>query len=80
MENKIEVPDENDSFKAKNLSKFSMIFASIWIVVMTILKAMKIIEIEMEDVILSGLAVVGVWSPTYLSIWLDKIKEIRFGK
>jgi len=64
---------------AKVYSKFAMIFSSVWIAGLTILKALKVFEINETDIIYSGISIVAVWSPTYLSIWLDKIKDIRFG-
>ena len=35
--------------------------------------------ISMSDIALTGVAIAGSFSPTYVSIWLDKIKDIRFG-
>lgn len=64
---------------AKVYSKFAMIFSSLWIAGLTVLKALKLFEIAETDIIYSGISIVAVWSPTYLSIWLDKIKDIRFG-
>ena len=61
------------------MSKVAMIFASLWIAVLTIMKAFGIFDIEISDVIYSGIAIVSVWCPTYLSIWLDKIKDIKIG-
>lgn len=71
---------EKKELGAKEYSKVAMIFASLWIVTFTILKGLKIMNVEMTDIIYSGISIVAVWSPTYLSIWLDKIKEIKFGK
>jgi len=64
---------------AKIYSKIAMIFSSVWIAGLTILKALKVFDIAETDIIYSGISIVAVWSPTYMSIWLDKIKEIRFG-
>lgn len=36
-------------------------------------------NLSVFDVIYSAVGVVAMWSPTYLSVWLDKIKDIRNG-
>ena len=72
------VREEKKTVGAKVLSKLAMIFSSLWIAILTILKALGVLEIEITDVIYSGIAIVSVWCPTYLSVWLDKIKEIRW--
>ena len=64
---------------AKICSKLSMIFSSIWVSVLTILKGSGKINLEVTDIIYSGIAIVAMWSSTYLSICLDKIKDINFG-
>ena len=64
---------------AKGCSKGAMLFSSAWVAILTILRGLRIVELEITDIIYSGIAIVAVWSPTYLSIWLDKIKAIRFG-
>lgn len=64
---------------AKAQSRFAMIFSSIWIATLTILKGAGIVDLLMNDIMMSGIAITAIWTPTYLSIFLDKIKEIRFG-
>ncbi len=65
---------------AKSLSKAAMICATLWVAVLTIMRGIGLLEeLSETDIIYSGVAMVGFWSPTYLSIWLDKIKQIRFG-
>ena len=70
---------------AKEVSKGSMIFAAVWIPVISIVKAIWGIFTPVEfglstgDIIMVGIAVAGVFSPVYFSIILDKIKEIRIG-
>lgn len=66
-------------FGAKNISKYSMIFAGVWIAVLTILKGAGKIGLSMSDIIYSGIAIAAVWTPTYFSIFLDKIKDIKLG-
>jgi ribosomal protein S19 len=66
---------------AKSYSLASMIIAGLWIGVLTILKGFKFIELDVtEEIIPSGIMLAGVFSPVYISIILDKIKEIRIGK
>ncbi len=65
---------------AKEYSKLSMIFSSIWIMAGTILIGFGVLKnLSVFDVIYSAVGVVAMWSPTYLSVWLDKIKDIRNG-
>ena len=65
---------------AKTLSKISMIFSSIWIMAGTVLIGLGLLKnLSVFDVIYSAVGVVAMWSPTYLSVWLDKIKDIRSG-
>jgi hypothetical protein len=65
---------------AKQYSLFAQIFSGLWIAVLTILKGLKIINLELGDIIYSGVAVAAIFSPVYFSIFLDKIKEIRLAK
>lgn len=64
---------------AKDYSLFSMIFSGVWIITLTLLKGFDVIKLSiMEEIIPSGIAIAGVFSPIYFSIFLDKIKDIRF--
>jgi hypothetical protein len=74
-----DLPDEK-KMGAKQYSLFAQIFSGLWIVILTILKGLKIINLELEDIIYSGIAVAAIFSPVYFSIFLDKIKEIRLAK
>jgi hypothetical protein len=65
---------------AKATSHAAMMFAALWIIVCTILKGLEIIKLPIEDIILSGGAVAGIFCPTFISIWLDKIAAIKWGK
>ena len=56
-----------------------MIIAGVWIAVLTILKGLSIMKLDMGDIISSGVAIAAVFSPVYFSIFLDKIKDIRTG-
>lgn len=63
---------------AKDYSLFSMIFSGVWIITLTLLKGFDVIKLSiMEEIIPSGIAIAGVFSPIYFSIFLDKIKDIR---
>lgn len=64
---------------AKVQSRLAMAFSSVWIAVLTILKGFSIVSLDLNDIVLSGVAIVAVWTPTYLSIVLDKIKGIKGG-
>ena len=64
---------------AKLLSKIAMIFAGIWIASLTIIKGFGKIELSITDIIYSGVAIAAVWTPTYFSIFLDKVKDIKLG-
>lgn len=78
-EAKMEKTEGENLTGAKSCSKWAMVFSSAWVAILTILKAFKLVNLDITDIIYSGIAIVGMWSPTYLSIWLDKIKEIKFG-
>jgi hypothetical protein len=62
---------------AKNCSKVAMIFSSLWIGTLTILKGLKVIDLEMDAIISSGVAITAVWTPTFISIITDKIKGAK---
>lgn len=70
---------EKNPTGAKNLSKFAMAFSGLWIAGLTIFKGLGAIDLTMNDICLSGIVIVGVWTPTYFSIILDKIKDIKLG-
>jgi hypothetical protein len=60
---------------AKLLSKGAMIVSSLWIAVLTIMKGYGKINLSIEEIIISGAAITAVWTPTFISIITDKIKE-----
>lgn len=64
---------------AKFLSKCSMVFAGLWIAILTILKGLGKIELAESEIIGSGVAIVAVWTPTYFSILMDKVKDMKIG-
>jgi len=73
---------------AREVSKWSMVVAALWIAILSMLKAFwsvisgpnSIFGLDMNEIIYSGLALAAVFSPIYMSIMLDKLKELRNGK
>ena len=63
----------------KEISKAAQIAAAIWIVTLTILKGFGIVKLEIEEIIYSGISIAAIFMPVYFSIWLEKIRDIRFG-
>jgi hypothetical protein len=64
----------------KTASKGAQIFAASWIIVLTMLKAFGFVKLEIDEIIYSGFAIAGIFIPVYFSIWLEKIRDIRFSK
>lgn len=65
---------------AKQYSLAAQIFAAVWVIVLTICKGFGVIQLEIDDIIYSGITIAGIFMPVYFSIWLDKIRDIRFGQ
>ena len=78
-----DAPDNKAS--AKDVTLRSMIIAAVWIGVLSILKMLWGVFFQaefgltMKEIVLSGVFISAVFSPVYLSIILDKIKEIKIG-
>ena len=66
--------------EAKETSKAAMIFSTIWVIVMAILAPALGWRITVDEIIKVGLAINVIWSPIYLSIWLDKFVGRHDGK
>jgi hypothetical protein len=70
---------------AKGVSLSSMVVAGVWIATLSLLKAFwhllaeKEFGLSMEEILLSGVVLAAVFTPVYLSIILDKIRDIRLG-
>lgn len=64
---------EKKSLGAKLLSKLAMLFSSAWIALLTILKGLGKINLDIDAIICSGIAITAVWTPTFVSIITDKI-------
>jgi hypothetical protein len=71
---------EEKKLGAKQYSLFAQIFSGTWIAVNTVLKGLQIMELEMSDIIYSGVAIAAIFMPVYFSIFLDKIQDIKFSK
>jgi hypothetical protein len=65
---------------AKTSSFLAQIAAAVWVLAMSVLKGLKKIDMEMTDIILSGGAIATVFCPVFVSIWLEKIRDIKWGK
>lgn len=71
--------------KAKEVSKWSMIVSAVWIGALSLLKGFSPVllggdfALSIKEIIFSGLALAVAFSPVYLSIVLDKIKDIKTG-
>jgi len=79
------VVDKKDGPSAKDVSLKSMVIAAVWIGVLTLAKAFwglvseKTFGLSVSEIVLSGLMIAAVFSPVYLAIVLDKIKDIKVG-
>lgn len=66
--------------QAKPVSLKSQLIAAIWIAGWSAFKFLRTpLDISVKDVLFSGIGIAACFSPVYLSIVLDKVKEIRFG-
>ncbi|MDR1933935.1 MAG: hypothetical protein LBQ57_14070 [Spirochaetales bacterium] len=75
-----DVADIKKPAGAKEVSLAAQIASALWIAVHTVLKGIGIMNLEMSDIIYSGISIAAIFMPVYFSIWLEKIKDIRFGK
>jgi hypothetical protein len=71
---------EEKKLGAKQYSLFAQIFSGLWIATHTILKGLGITNLDMSDIVYSGIAIAAIFMPVYFSIFLDKIKDIKIGK
>jgi len=76
---------EKKSEGAKDVSLKSMVISAVWIGALSILKAFwgliseKTFGLTMNEIVLSGVIMAAIFSPVYLSIILDKIRDIKVG-
>jgi hypothetical protein len=86
------IPDPGTSLSvkgtasAKEISKWSMVIAALWIGILSAVKAAwplfsggKDFGLSMSEIIYSGLALAAVFTPVYFSIFLEKIRDIKTG-
>lgn len=66
---------------AKDYSLLAQIISAIWIAGWNSAQFVNLIRIgghiEVTDIVVSGLSIAGCFAPIYVSIVLDKIKEIK---
>lgn len=71
---------EEKKVKAKGVSLWGQIIASVWIAGWSAFKFIKDIEeATITDFMISGFSIAGCFVPVYFNLIMDKIKEIRFG-
>ena len=69
---------EKKELKAKPVSLIGQIIAAVWIAGWTAFYIFKNVStVAIKDIILSGIAIVGCFSPVYFNMLLDKIKDIK---
>ena len=64
--------------KGRGQSRFPL-WRRFYPAVHTVLKGLGITRLEMSDIIYSGIAIAAIFMPVYFSIFLDKIRDIKFG-
>lgn len=74
-----ETKTEEKKVHAKNASLWGQIVAAVWVAGWSAYKFITS-PVEVQDIIFSGLAIAGCFSPVYFNLLLDKIKEIKWGK
>jgi hypothetical protein len=72
-------PVKND-ISAKGASLWAQIFAGLWIVGWSTFTFITGKDIKVGDIILTAVAIAGMFTPVYFSIIMDKIKDIKLGK
>lgn len=71
---------EKKELQAKPVSLKSQLIAALWVAGWSAFKFVREpMNISIKDVLFSGIGIAACFSPVYLSIVLDKVKEIRFG-
>lgn len=56
----------------KKASRRAMMFATIWLIVATLLKDLFDFSFPMSDILTVAVSIVAIWTPGYISIWIDK--------
>lgn len=76
-----ETEKEEKKVHAKNASLWGQIIAAVWVAGWSAFNFIKnASNIQITDIIFSGLAIAACFSPVYFNLLLDKIKEIKWGK
>lgn len=57
----------------KKSSRRAMMFATIWIITATVLKDLFKFDFPMSDILTVAVSIVAIWTPGYISIWIDKV-------
>jgi len=71
--------DEKKKLHAKDTSQYGMIFMAIWIAGWTTFTFLTGKAIAVSDIITTGIAIAGSFSPVFISIIIDKFKEMKIG-
>ena len=66
--------------KAKRASLFGQIVMALWVAGWSAYAFLAKNGIPMADIIMSGVAIAGAFSPIYLSIMMDKFGELKNGR
>lgn len=64
---------KNGNGAMKKSSRRAMMFATIWIITATILKDIFKFDFPMSDILTVAVSIVAIWTPGYISIWIDKV-------
>lgn len=71
---------EGKLIHAKDSSLFAQIIAALWIAGWCSYAFLLGKDIQITDVILSGIGIAAMFMPVYFSIIMDKIKDINLSK
>ncbi|MDR2914903.1 MAG: hypothetical protein LBV74_08750 [Tannerella sp.] len=77
---------EKKGLNAKDVTLKTMIIAALWIGVLSLIKAFwgllssASFGLDMKEIVMSGAVIAGVFSPVFVSIILDKVRDIKVGK
>lgn len=64
---------KNGNGAMKKSSRRAMMFATIWIITATVLKDLFKFDFPMSDILTVAVSIVAIWTPGYISIWIDKV-------
>lgn len=73
--------EEKQTGGKKEYTFFAQIIASVWVAGWNAFQFVKTIldggKVDVIDIVISGFTIAGCFAPVYVSIILDKIKEIK---